>query len=236
MGTMPDSSIPGTLATSHGIAARDAARIAQVGYTAVIDRMTPEHTHELVASNVSRSIASAGGSAAQLPALQQAWGAAWQREAVTLFEDGRRRGVFGTQGLLSFGITTHGMDGAAAAVAATAVLRLPSAQLQADARALSDALHDVIEAIRTGARVPSLTGLLTDATVKLSRPAELVLLDLDERRVLPSATTLTPGQVLAVAALARLDEGPLVYQTTVLVGDDGAERLDALPLRLIELR
>lgn len=218
-------------------AARDAARVAQVGYTAVIDRVTPEHTHEIIAANVARSTANAGGAHAGLPSLEQAWGPAHRREAVTLFEEHRLDGTFGSEGLLAFGITTQS-QGHVAAVAATAVFQRPSARLRTDAVTLSCALLAVLDTVGPGVALAALAERFGAGSAEVSRSAQLLVLELDGAggRVLAQSAPLVEGQVLAVAAIARVHEGPIVYQTTVMVSAEGAERLDAVPLRLIELR
>lgn len=201
-------------------AARASTRVAQVGYTAVIDRVTPASTLALTAANVQRSVRTAGGEpspdsplAGHLPT--------WQDGAVTVLAEDQSRNPFGQHGTLAFGISVV-VDGLPASIAATAVLHEPSPALRAHAATLSQALDTVLAGLRAGADTVALTQQFTQA----APGAELLL---------PQGTPRS-GDVLPVGALATSDEGAITYQTTVLVTDDGAERLDTLPLRLIELR
>jgi hypothetical protein len=218
-------------------AALEAARIAQVGYTAVIDRMTPALDLSTVAANVGRSVGSAGGAPADAATITQAWAPVWQRGAVSLFEERLAEGEFGTSGTFAFGITVAA-DGAVGALVATAVLHEPSAQLRTDADTTSTALAAVIRSIRPGLAFDELAALLAEQTAGAGVAVELVALMLDGA----AATAPVPGDVvadgavLAIGAITRTVEGPIVFQTTVHVSAEGAERLEAFPLRLIELR
>lgn len=218
-------------------ATREAARVAQVGYTAVIDRMTPALDLETVAANVSRSVGSAGGAPAEPQTLADAWAPIWRRGAVSLFEPHRTQAPFGTGGTLAFGITVEA-DGALGALIATAVLHELSPQLRADGSALSGALLTVISGTRPGVSFGALTALLVGGTTSVSAPVAPVLLRLDGTVAsTPDPVTLvTEADTIAVGAIARTADGPIAFQTTVHVSAEGAERLDAFPLRLIELR
>lgn len=218
-------------------AACEAARVAQVGYTAVIDRMTPALDHAVVAANVARSVAGAGGAPAASAPVAAAWSPAWRDGAVSLFDERRTEGAFGTAGTLAFGITVEA-GGAVGALAATAVLHEPSAQLRADAAALSTALHALIGAIRVGAVLRDLVDAFASSVEGVSAPVELVTLSFDgpAARVLAPETVIEESVTLGIGAIARSTDGPIALQTTIHVSAAGAERLDAFPLRLIELR
>lgn len=218
-------------------AALEAARIAQVGYTAVIDRMTPALDLSTVGANVGRSVGSAGGAPADAERVTQAWAPVWRRGAVSLFEERLAEGEFGTSGTFAFGITVVA-DGAVGALVATAVLHEPSAQLRTDADTTSTALAAVIRSIRPGLTFDELAALLAQQTAEASVPVELVALLLDGAAATAPAPgdVVADGAVIAIGAITRSVEGPIVFQTTVHVSVEGAERLEAFPLRLIELR
>jgi hypothetical protein len=220
--------------------ARESARVAQVGYTAVIDRMTPALTLADVASNVARSVGGAGGTPATLPAL---WRPSWRQGAVSVFDEHLMTGPFDHEGTVSFGISVV-VDGEPGDVAATAILHEPSARLRADAAALSDALHGVLEQIGGGVAAASLARTFDERTAEISVPtAALVAVRRSGAGVVPVVgagttrdATVENDDVLRIGALVRTTAGALVYQTTVHVTGGGAERLDDVPLRLIELR
>ncbi len=218
-------------------AAREAARIAQIGYTAVIDRMTPALDLSIVSANVARSVGSAGGAPTQSPPLAEAWGSVWPRGAVTLFAADQAEGPFGTTGTFAFAITVEAL-GSVGALAATAVLHEPSAQLRGDAAALSSALRAVIEGIRPGVTATELSSIFAAEADRVSVPVELVVRVLagDTVRALAPDDLIADGDDVAIGAVARSAEGPIAFQTTVHVSAAGAERLEDFPLRLIELR
>ncbi len=217
-------------------AAQEAARVAQVGYTAVIDRMTPALDLVTVAGNVARSVGSAGGEPAAVEQLALGWAPAWRHGAVTLFEEHRSVGAFGTAGTFPFGITVQA-NGAHGVLAATAILHEPTARLRSDAALTSEALHSVIDGIRPGVSYATLAAILADATVEVSVPVTLLAFPVEGAVAVPEpGDLLVQDAVLSIGAIARSDEGPIVFQTTVHVKADGAERLEAFPLRLIELR
>lgn len=220
--------------------ARESARVAQVGYTAVIDRMTPALTLADVATNVARSVGGAGGAPAAAPAL---WSPSWRRGAVSVFDEHLMTGPFDQEGTVSFGINVV-VDGEPGDVAATAILHEPSPQLRADAAALSGALHGVLERIHGGVAAASLTRTFDERTTEISTlSATLVAVRRSGAGVVPlveagapADVTVEDGDVLRIGALVRTTAGAIAYQTTVHVTGGGAERLDDVPLRLIELR
>ncbi len=209
-----------------------AARVAQVGYTAVIDRMTPQLSFDRISANVLRSVGAAGGEATTLPALSERLSPSWQRGAVILLDEDQLDGELGTRGTLAFAISVA-VDGLVGAAGATAVLHDPSAALTKTASELAQGLQSALDAVRIGFGPAELRA----AFARRHAETSLILL-----RLADAATPLTDderfaeGDIIAIGAHAQTADGAILFLTSVLIDASGGTRLDQLPLRLIVLQ
>jgi len=221
---------------------RDAGRLSEIAYTATVDRMHPELRAFEIARNVDRSLRAAGGGG---------WWSLDESEnglsSTTSFPEGivglldRRQetGVLDVEDPLPFHLLPlSGAYGVASAT--TAVLTEPTREVRAAGEALSSALAAALAEVRAHA----LPGAV-DAAFRSKAP--------EGADFVGFVVGTGPGDpVLAPGASRRLDESSavslrasapaipgrprIVFQTTVVVTADGADRLDpVIPLRLIEL-
>lgn len=221
---------------------RAAGVLAEIAYTATVDRMHPELRAYEIVRNVDRSVRGAGG--AGWWSLDErgdtAETACFPQGAIVGLLDRRpETGVLDRSAPLPFQV--HPLSQCYTGGAATTiVLQEPSAQVRARADRLArgvaaavataapgvtgDAVHRAFIAASEG--VGSLVGFSAG-----TGPGEtLVVADADDE--------LQSRMAITLRAFARGEPGApgVVFQTTVLIVDEGAERLDAVvPLRLIEL-
>lgn len=221
------------------------ARIAEVGYTAVIDRLTPELTINDVNRNVQRSVSNAGGALAASTSLEALGVPEADAESVVVFDERLQHETIGTAQAFSFVVPVRDSDSSAwTAASATAVLGLPSPRLKKDAQVLAHAFEAALESMRPGARSTQVVRLYREGLKRagLSIPTRTlgVSLSPEPRPHLsedaPSSHTLDDGEAFLVLARVHTAEGPVAYGSTVTVSTDGAERTDSIPFRLIELR
>lgn len=227
---------------SHPSPIADAARVAEIGYTAVIDRFTPALTFADVDANVRRSVGGGGGAPADIPELRDVLPRAWRAGAVSVFEEARTSGPLGAPGPVAFAITAEA-SGARAAIATTAVLHEPSDRLRSDAAVLSAALRAALERVAAGVPAAAVAAAFhdgIDGSALAGRCGDAVGVALEARAGLllapDAADALQDGEVVFVGSHAQTDAGVIAFGTTVLVTPAGAVRLDGVPLRLIELR
>ena len=227
---------------------RMANNLADIGYTAVLDRLHPEMSEYLMFGNVLRSVR-AGGSdqhwspSSELPPDLKLVSHYPEHGMVSLLDHYPSQGAIREDSLLKFGLYPR-FDHYCGAVAATVCFGRPPAGLKALGEACAAAAQAAIDAIRPGAEARDVHRAYASVMEKAGH-AELVApnvgfgigtgviaptLAADDR------TVLTAGMVLCINAVARRSsEEGIVLQTSVLVTDEGRERLNQIPLRLIEL-
>ncbi len=219
-------------------AVREATRVAEVGYTAVVDRMTPALTPAEIAANVLRSVRSAGGGPAPDNTFPRR-DPAWHQDALTVLGAHREDERLAAQAPIAFAITVN-VAGTAGTVAATMVLDEPSAQLRHDAATLADALRGVLDQVAAGVTPLVLESAFLAAverrrgTLRRETLAVLRLAGGSAFETADATKALDGTDVIVVSATADSAHGGIVFQATVHV--DSAERLDGVPMRLIELR
>ena len=226
---------------------RMANNLADIGYTAVLDRLNPEMSEYLMFGNVMRSVRAGGSdqhwSPAEMPADLRLVSHYPEHGMVNLLDHYPSQGAIREDSLLKFGLYPR-FDHYCGAVAATVCFGRPPASLKALGEACAAAAQAAIDAIRPGAEARDVHRAYASAMEKAGN-AQLVgsnvgfgigtgviapTLAADDR------TVLAAGMVLCINAVARrsAQEG-IVLQTSVLVTGDGRERLNQIPLRLIEL-
>lgn len=226
---------------------RAAADLADIGYTAVVDRMTPELRVYEIVRNVDRSLRRAGGGEAWSP-LEDAAGVTRAGyypvgSIATLLGRHVETGVLDPSQPLPFALypLSENYTGAAGT---TIVFESPGPLLRSLAGALSDATETAIHAIRPGARADEVFAAHRMALQGIVSPDRLdpvigYSVGTGISRPLLSATSeevLEPGMALSVRTAIARQRGPgIAFQTTVLVTETGNERLNIAPLRLIEL-
>gem|GEM_PF-5457698 len=225
---------------------RQAANLADIGYTAVVDRMTPDlRAHEIV-RNVDRSLRAAGGGGYWSPLEEPAGVTGWSHyphgSIATLFDRVPETGVLDVAQLLPFGI--HPLsENYTGAIAATIALSEPGAALRSQASLLTDAVQAAIARIgpgvTTGEVHAAFASVLADHG---TTPAENVIgygLGTGLTAPLIAADTsdvLEPGMALTIRASSDVPGAPgIVYQTSLVVTGTGHELLNIVPLRLIHL-
>jgi Xaa-Pro aminopeptidase len=222
----------------------DAVRVAEIGYTAVIDRFTRRLSLTDVSANVGRSVGNAGGSPAAFPELAAVGSPVWQEGAVWVFEERHTHGPYDKPGPVGFAISAQA-SGTQGAVAATVVLDEPTPRLRRHASGLSGALEAALALIRDGVEARAVAAAYHDAVGRADLAGQ-VPATLGVPVVAGAAHTLRvdaakgavlrEGESLALMAFARTEDGVITFGTTIRVSSDGAQRLDGIPLRLIELR
>lgn len=222
----------------------DAVRVAEIGYTAVIDRFTPRLSLADVAANVGRSVGNAGGAPAAFPELAALGSPVWQEGAVWVFEERHTHHSLDKPGPVAFAISVEA-GGIRGAVAATVVLDEPTPELRRHASTLSGALEAVLALIRDGVEARAVAAAYHErieagdlaGRVPATLGVPVVAGAAHTLRVdAASSAVLREGDTLALMAFARTADGVVTFGTTVRVSSDGAQRLDGVPLRLIELR
>lgn len=226
---------------------RQAANLADIGYTAVVDRMHPELRVLEIVRNVDRSIRSAGGGGWWSPTEDEATVTAdslYPHSSIAVVL-GRRResGVLDRNEPLPFALYPLS-EGYAGAAGTTIVLSEPDAELRSRASLLTDALAAVIEAARPGATGGDVQSAFRSAVagrVPEDVTAQSVGYGLGTGVSRPflaagSRDVLRPDSVVSVRASLPGDRsGPVTYQTTVVITPEGNDVLNIVPLRLIEL-
>lgn len=226
---------------------RAAANLADIGYTAVVDRLTPDLRVLELVRNVDRSLRSAGGGGFWSPHEDDAGLTAdvhYPRSDILALL-GRRpeTGVLERAAPLPFALYPLS-EGYAGAAGTTAVLSPPSAELRSRAELLSDAVQAAIDAIRPGASAGDVHAAFASVARRASEEAasQTVGYGIGTGIARPllvagSRDEIAPSTAVSVRASLAGDDGepPVAYQTTVLVTASGAEVLNIVPLRLIEL-
>lgn len=226
---------------------RAAADLADIGYTAVVDRMTPELRVYEIVRNVDRSLRRAGGGEAWSPLEHVAGvtraGYCPAGSIATLLGRHVETGALDPGQPLPFALypLSENYTGAAGT---TIVFQAPGPLLRSLAEALSDATETTLEAIRPGVRADEVFATHRQALQGTVSPDRLdpvigYSVGAGVGRPLLSAGSeevLEPGMALSVRTALAGEQGPgVVYQTTVLVTERGNERLNIVPMRLIEL-
>lgn len=226
---------------------REAANLADIGYTAVVDRMTRDLRSLEIVRNVDRSLRSAGGGAWWSP-LERAEGAGAMthypvQSVAVLLGRGVETGVLDVGSTLPFALypLSRGYAGAAGT---TIVLSAPSNALRSQAEALGAGMQAALAVLAPGvsggevhaAFAAALGGAVPLADVdpvlgySLSTGMGGVLVDAH------SHDELQPDEAISLrAALPDVGGSGIAFQTTALITENGAERLDRVPMRLIEL-
>lgn len=225
---------------------RQAADLADIGYTAVVDRMHPELRVLEIVRNVDRSLRAAGGGGWWSPLEDHAVTADSlypHSSIMTLLGRGRESGVLDPVEPLPFALYPLS-EVYAGAVGTTVVLTPPSERLRSRAALLTEALHAAVAAIRPGvsggevhaafaaALGDDVDGHVANQVVgySIGTGAGRPLLTAGSRDVLP------PGSVVTVrGSLPGDSAAPVAYQTTVVVTETGNDVLNIVPMRLIEL-
>ncbi len=223
---------------------REAANLADIAYTATVDRLHPELRAYEIARNVDRSIRAAGGggwwslsesdddlgSTAVFPAAG----------IVGLLDRIPETGVLDTAEPLAFQLhpLSHTHTGASGT---TVVFRRPESEIRDTAHRLGAGLNAALSVLAPGASTAEAASRfaaeLGDVAADLvgfsvgTGPGEVVIAD-------GVVSVPEPRSVLTLRATARGSQGRpgVTFQTTVLVPEAAAERLDVVvQLRLIEL-
>ncbi|QNE36760.1 M24 family metallopeptidase [Leifsonia shinshuensis] len=226
---------------------RQAANLADIGYTATVDRLHPELRVLEIVRNVDRSLRSAGGSGWWSPLEDDAGltvDSSYPHASVAVLL-GRRResGVLDRREPLPFAIYPLS-ECYAGAAGTTVVLSEPDAGLRSRASLLTDALRAVIDAAKPGATGAELQSAFRSAVggrVPDDVAAQSVGYGLGTGVSRPflsagSRDVLQEGSVVSVrASLPGDGSAPVAYQTTVLITPEGNDVLNVVPLRMIEL-
>lgn len=221
---------------------RAAAVLAEIAYTATVDRMHAELRAYEIVRNVDRSVRGAGGagwwSLSERGDTQET--VHFPHDAVVGLLDRRpETGVLDRSATLPFQV--HPLSQCYTGGAGTTiVLQEPSAQVRRRAERLSRGIQSALDAIAPGVPGDAVhrafttasegEGTLVGFSVGTGPGETLVAADAGEE--------LQQRMALTLRAFAPGDAGApgVFFQSTVLVTDAGAERLDAVvPLRLIEL-
>lgn len=227
---------------------RAAADLADIGYTAVVDRMTPDLRVLEIVRNVDRSLRAAGGGGWWSP-LERPEGAGLLshypiESIVVLLGRGVETGVLDPAATLPF--VLHPLSGGyAAAAGTTVVLSPPSAHVRSCAEALGAAVQAGVGALAPGASTAAVHAAFASAlgdAVPLDELDPVIGYDLGTGMggMLIDAAgrdVLEPGQVVTIrAAVPHLGGSGVAFQTTALVTEAGAEVLtQVVPMRLVEL-
>lgn len=225
---------------------RQAANLADIGYTAVVDRMHPELRVLEITRNVDRSIRAAGGGGYWSPIEDDA-GVTGESlyplaSIATLLGRRRETGVLDPNEPLPFALYPLS-EVYAGAAGTTITLSPPSGELRSRAELLGDAVRAAIAAVRPGvnggevqsAFARELHGRADEAS---GQPVGYSIGTGINRPHLTAGSrdVLVPGTVVSVrGALSGETSTPVAYQTTVLVTEGGNEVLNTVPIRLIEL-
>lgn len=219
---------------------RSAANLADIAYTATVDRLHPELRAYEIVRNVDRSVRAAGGGGWWSPAESddelESTAAFPSTGIVRLLDRVPETGVLDREAPLSFDLLPL-YEAYAGASGTTVVFRSPDPATRESASRLAGALHEVLAALAPGAsggavheRFRAEAGRAGATLVGFSSgtgPGEVLIAG-------GSTATVTDRSVITLRASAP--GTGVFFQTTVLVTGHGAERLDVVvPLRLIEL-
>jgi Xaa-Pro aminopeptidase len=226
---------------------REAADLADIGYTAIVDRMTRDLRSLEIVRNVDRSLRAAGGGAWWSP-LERAEGAGVMthypvQSPAVLLGRGVEPGVLDIASTLPFALypLSRGYAGAAGT---TIVLSAPSVELRSQAEALGAGVQAALDALAPGAvggRLHAAFAAALGGTVPLADVDPVIGYSLGTGMggVLIDAASrdeLRPDEVISIrAALPGVGGSGIAFQTTALITESGAEVLNRVPMRLIEL-
>lgn len=226
---------------------RQAANLADIGYTAVVDRMHPELRVLEIVRNVDRSLRAAGGGGWWSPLEDDAGvtaDALYPHSTIaTLIGRRNETGVLDRREPLPFALYPLS-EVYAGAAGTTIVLSPPSAELRSRAELLSDAMQAAIGAARPGATggdvhaafAATVSGRVDDAVTNQSVGYSIGTGVGRPTLTAGSRDALEPGSVISVrASLPGASGAPVAYQTTVVITPEGNDVLNIVPLRLIEL-
>lgn len=225
---------------------REAANLADVAYTATVDRLHPELRVYEIVRNVDRSVRAAGGggwwSPAESPRPLIATAAFPHGSVVSLLDRRPETGILDPAANLPFQLHPLARNYTGAA-GTTVVFRAPDLVTRERASRLSDALHAAIAALTpgtTGGEVHRAFSRLVASDVtaptligfSVGTGAGEVVVRAGGDVVLQSGMALC----LHASIAGSLERPGISFQTTVLVTESTPERLDVvLPLRLVEL-
>jgi len=226
---------------------RQAANLADIGYTAVVDRMHPDLRVLEIVRNVDRSLRAAGGGGWWSPLEDDAGVTAdslYPHSSIATFL-GRRAetGVLDRAEPLPFALYPLS-EVYAGAAGTTIVLAEPSAELRSRASLLTDAIGASIAAARPGATgqdvqaafAGAVAGRVPDRVASQSVGYSLGTGVGRPHLAAGSRDALEPGSVLSIRASLPGETGaPVAYQTTIVITPTGNDVLNIVPLRLIEL-
>jgi len=223
---------------------REAANLADIAYTATVDRVHPELRVYEIVRNVDRSLRAAGGggwwSLSESEDDLSSTAGFPQEGVVSLLDRHPEAGVLDPEVPLPFQLLPL-FDAYTGAAATTAILSRPDRATREAAGRLSGALYATLDILATGVSGAALYEAFVAELGNLD--ATLVGFNVGTG---PGEVLVTPGSprvaddhsviTLRAAARGRHSVPGIVFQTTVLVTASGAERLDVVvPLRLIEL-
>jgi Xaa-Pro aminopeptidase len=227
---------------------RMANNLADIGYTAVLDRLNPEMSEYLMFGNVMRSVR-AGGSdqhwspSVDVPPELKLVSHYPEHGMVNLLDHYPSQGAIREDSLLKFGLYPR-FENYCGAVAATVCFGRPPAGLKALGQACAEAAQAAIDAIRPGAQARDVHRAYASVMEKAGY-GDLVQINVGfgigtgviaPALTVDDRTILVAGMALCISVVARRSaQESIVLQTSVLVTDDGRERLNQIPLRLIEL-
>jgi peptidase M24-like protein len=222
----------GELIRGEPAAFAEAAELAAVGYTAVMDHLRVGMDVREITANVDRSLRRAGGRLGWFPP-----GAGAGSDLVTMHGHGPGTAQLTASSPLRY--TLHPLlDGCQGFATATAVLSKAGPDLREAAESCSAATEALIAALRPGA--PLRDGYVEAAREFGERPGTSRILALRGGSVLPlGSSSELEGRadtVLGVqVSVPGPDGGAVELAETVLVTEAGPRRLAKTPLRLVEL-
>ncbi|WFR68244.1 M24 family metallopeptidase [Curtobacterium flaccumfaciens] len=228
---------------------RAAVDLADIGYTAIVDRMHPELRVLEIVRNVDRSLRAAGGGGWWSPTENPATTSMLpysSHDAIAVLLDRRvDDGVLDRTALLPF--VLHPLSELHTGAAGTTITFCPpDAATRSASERLGDAIRAAVDAVRPGA-------VGSEVHAAFSRVIGADVADVDRDQVVGHTLGTGPiGPVLAAGSDHVVQPGSaftirghlhpadptrqgIAFQTSVLVGDDGPEVLDRVPMRLIEL-
>lgn len=227
---------------------REAANLADIAYTATVDRLHPELRAYEIVRNVDRSLRAAGGGGWWSPGEDGR-----DVTGMTAFPHGAIVGLLDRQpetGVLDVDVPMpfhlHPLARCyTGASGTTVVFRRPDAELRGRSQRLSSGLYRALESLAPGVRGDEVhrafaeefqgvaeNGHAAFTGYSVGTGAGEVLVGGD------STSVLEPRMAVCLRASVRGEAGRpgVVFQTTAVITEQGAERLDVVvPLRLIEL-
>lgn len=227
---------------------REAANLADIAYTATVDRLHPELRAYEIVRNVDRSLRAAGGGGWWSPGEDGR-----DLTGMTEFPHGAIVGLLDRQpetGVLDRDVPMpfqlHPLARAyTGASGTTVVFRSPDADLRGRAERLSAGLQRALATLAPGVRGDEVHRAFVEEFQGVAENGHAAFVGYSvgtgagEVLVTPGgAEVLEPRMALCLRASVRGEAGRpgVVFQTTAIITDQGAERLDVVvPLRLIEL-